>query len=42
MLSQGEVLPDEIDVEEELAATEGALLDPSPVAIAEEPAEVEE
>jgi hypothetical protein len=42
MLSQGEVLPDEFDVEEELAATEGALLDPSPVEIAEEPAEVEE
>jgi len=42
MLSQGEVLPDEFDVEEELAATEGALLDPSPVEVAEEPAEVEE
>ena len=42
MLSQGEVLPDEFDVEEELAATEGALLDPSPVEVAEEPAEIEE
>ncbi len=44
MLSQGEVLPDEFDVEEELEATETALLDPSPIETSPtaEPASVEE
>ena len=39
MLSQGEVLPDEFDVEEELEATEAALLDPAPPAIEAAPVE---
>jgi hypothetical protein len=39
MLSQGEVLPDEFDIEEELEATEAALLDPAPPAIEAAPVE---
>jgi len=39
MLSQGEVLPDKFDIEEELEATEAALLDPAPPAIEAAPVE---